>query len=144
MRTDPKSVGERSEGIIIAAFLRAGKTVLMPNKRSDNAAERRLKTCRAVHKELNDRTGLIDFEGAGYIPESAHSFLVGVERLDEYVVTDLWSSLRSIHILDHLDEFEQSALSDPYRLLAGEASLMRRLDEVEVQETAHWFIGPID
>lgn len=38
MRTDPKSVGERSEGIIIAAFLRAGKTVLMPfgdNQRYD-------------------------------------------------------------------------------------------------------------
>lgn len=113
------------------------------SKRTESL-EKKLAEVRGVHKDLNDRKGLIDFEGEGYIPESAHSFLVGVERLDEYVVTDLWSSLRSIHILDHLDEFEQSALSDPYRLLAGEASLMRRLDEVEVRETTHWFIGPID
>lgn len=116
----------------------------MPNKRSDNAAERRLKTCRAVHKELNDRTGLIDFEGAGYIPESAHCFRPGVDRIGTFPVTDLWSALHSFQILDELDEFEQSALSDSHRFDAGVASLLRRYDEVREPETGHWFIGPID
>jgi len=38
MRTDPKTIGERSEGMILAALLRAGKVVLSPfgdNQRYD-------------------------------------------------------------------------------------------------------------
>lgn len=98
-----------------------------------------------MHKELNDRVGLIDFEGAGYIPESAHSFLTGIDHLETQVVTDHWSLIGGMaQMLDHLDEFEQSALSDSYRASAGLASLTRRLEEVEVPETNHWFIGPID
>jgi hypothetical protein len=106
--------------------------------------ERSLAEVRGVHKELNDRVGLIDFEGAGYIPESAHSFLTGIDQLEAQVVTDPLSLVWMAQMLDHLDEFEQSALSDPYRASAGRASLEERLGEVEVPETNHWFIGPID
>lgn len=105
---------------------------------------KRLAEVRAVHKEINDRTGLIDFEGAGYIPESAHSFFPGVDRIATYPVTDMWSAIHSLQVLDELDEFEQSALSDSHRFDAGVASLMRRYDEVREPETGHWFIGPID
>lgn len=62
MRTDPKSKGERSEGMILAALLRAGKVVLQPfgdNQRYDMVIDEGGKFVRVQCK-----TGRLQCEGS--------------------------------------------------------------------------------
>ena len=64
MRNDPKSVGERSEGMILAEFLRAGEVVLTPfgdNQRYDLVLDRDGAFVRVQCKTGRVRAGYVAF-----------------------------------------------------------------------------------
>ena len=95
MKTDPKSIGERSEGQIVAAFLRAGKVVLCPlgdNQRYDLVLDEGGKFVRVQCKTGRIEKGAIVFntrstnwythEGRDYRGQ-ADLFAVYVPALDK-------------------------------------------------------------
>lgn len=105
----------------------------------------RKRTVKSLHKEMNDQSGIVLSEGEGFDPLPGHCFRSEIEWMDFYPTTDLHSWVFRAHILDELDEFQQSALSDPHRYKAGENDLLNKLDGYsDNRELNHWFIGPID